>query len=45
MLMNALSAGSTELKLENGSTITVILTRARGDGTATLVVSGPVPGF
>jgi hypothetical protein len=45
MLMNAQSARSTELRLQNGSTVTIILTHVRGDGTGTLAVSGPVPGF
>jgi hypothetical protein len=45
MLAKAQSSRAAQLRLENGSTINIILTLVRGDGSGTLQVSGPVPGF
>jgi hypothetical protein len=45
MLAKAQSSRAAQLRLENGSTINIILTLVRGDGSGTLKVSGPVPGF
>jgi hypothetical protein len=45
MLARAQSSRTAQLRLEDGSTVSIILTLVRADGSGTLQVSGPVPGF
>jgi len=45
MLEKAQSSRAAQLRLEDGSTVSIILTLVRSDGRGTLQVSGPVPGF
>jgi hypothetical protein len=45
MLAKAQSSRTAQLRLETGSTISIILTLVRADGSGTLQVSGPLPGF